>query len=149
MKKRNRFNNKESEKMELIFKTLKQKLIISASPEEIYNAIIDAEKHSEFTGSKAKSDPKIGGKFTSWDGYIFGKYIELDKGKKIVQEWKTTEWPNGYPPSIFELNLKKLDNGTEIEMVHSKVPREQADNYDQGWKDYYWKPLKTYFKNKK
>jgi len=87
--------------------------------------------------------------YTEVKGAIFGKYIELDKGKKIVQEWKTTEWPNGYPPSIFELNLKKLDDGTEIEMIHSKVPKEQADNYDQGWKEYYWKPLKAYFKNKK
>jgi hypothetical protein len=31
-------------------------------------------------------------------------------------------------------------------MIHSKVPEEQADEYDQGWKDYYWTPLKEYFK---
>ena len=128
------------------FKTLKQKVIIPAEPDEVYNAIIDGKKHSDFTGSKATSDPKVGGKFTAWDGYIFGKYIELEKGKKIVQEWITTEWPKGYPPSIFELKFKKVQSGTEIEMMHSKVPEEQADDYEQGWEDYYWKPLKEYFK---
>lgn len=132
--------------LEFKFKILKQKVIIPAEPDDVYGAIIDGKKHSDFTGSKATSDPKVGGNFTAWDGYIFGKYIELEKGKKIVQEWVTTEWPKGYPPSIFELKLKKVQGGTEIEMTHSKVPEEQADDYDQGWKDYYWKPLKEYFK---
>jgi len=132
--------------LEFKFKTLKQKVVIPAEPEQIYEAIIDGEKHSQFTGSKATSDPKVGGKFTAWDGYIFGKHLELEKGKKIVQEWSTTEWPKGYPPSIFELKFKKVQGGTEIEMIHSKVPEEQASDYDQGWIDYYWAPLKKYFK---
>jgi activator of HSP90 ATPase len=134
--------------LEFKFKTLKQKVIIPAAPEQVYEAIIDGEKHSKFTGSKATSEPKVGGKFTAWDGYIFGKHIELEKGKKIVQEWSTNEWPKGYPPSIFELRFKKVQDGTEIEMIHSKVPEEQADDYDQGWKDYYWTPLKKYFKKR-
>jgi activator of HSP90 ATPase len=29
----------------------------------------------------------------AWNMYISGKNIELVKDKKIVQEWKTTEWP--------------------------------------------------------
>jgi len=132
--------------MEFKLKTLKQKVIISAEPDELYEAFIDGKKHSEFTGAKATSDPKIGGKFTAWDGYIFGKHLELEKGKKIVQEWATTEWPKGYPPSIFELKFKKVQGGTEIEMIHSKVPEEQADDYNKGWEDHYWIPLKEYFK---
>lgn len=135
--------------MEFRFKTLKQKVTIQAEPDEIYDAFIDGKKHSESTGGKATSEPKVGGKFTAWDGYIFGKHLELEKGKKIVQEWQTTEWPKGYPPSIFELIFKKVEGGTEIEMVHSKVPEEQAEDYDQGWKDFYWKPMKEYFKKKK
>jgi activator of HSP90 ATPase len=33
-------------------------------------------------------------------------------------------------------------------MVHSEVPVDQADEIEQGWTDYYWEPLKTYFKKK-
>ena len=65
-------------------KTIKQIILIPATPEEVYDALIDEKKHAEFTGAKAKIDPKIGGKFTAWDGYIFGKNLELVKGKKIV-----------------------------------------------------------------
>lgn len=140
---------KRGDKLELKLRTLKQKIVISANPDEVYEIFIDSKKHSEVTGGKATSEPKVWGKFTAWDGYIFGKHLELEKGKKIVQEWSTTEWPKGYPPSIFELNFKKVDDGTEIEMIHSKVPEEQADDYEEDWKEYYWNPIREYFKNKK
>lgn len=126
--------------------TITDNVIIAASPEELYDAYVDAKKHSSFTGSKATGDGKVGGKFTAWDGYIFGKNLVLEKGKRIVQEWKTTEWPEGYPPSKLELTFKKVKGGTELSMVHSDVPAEQADDYKQGWTDFYWKPLKEYFK---
>lgn len=132
--------------MRMKVSTIREKILIPASPEEVYEAFMDAKKHSAFTGSKATCDSKIGGKFTAWDGYISGKNLELEKGKKIVQEWITTEWPEGYPPSKLELTFKKAEGGTEISMVHSEVPAEQANDIKQGWIDFYWEPLKAYFK---
>jgi activator of HSP90 ATPase len=126
---------------------IKQIVFIPAKPEEVYNALIDEKKHTEFTGSKASVDPKVGGRFTAWDGYIFGKNLRLEKGKKIIQEWKTTEWPD-YPPSLVEFSFNKKVVGTEIIMIHSKVPVEQAESYRQGWIDFYWEPLKKYFNKK-
>jgi uncharacterized protein YndB with AHSA1/START domain len=127
-------------------KTIKQKVIIPATPKEVYEALMDPKKHSAFTGSNATGDPRVGGKFTAWDGYISGRNLELDRGKRIVQEWITTEWPDGYPTSRLELTLKKVKEGTELSMVHSEVPAEQADDYEQGWFDSYWNPLRKYFK---
>jgi activator of HSP90 ATPase len=91
----------------------------------------------------------VGGKFSAWDGYITGKNVELEKGKKIVQEWKTTEWPKGYDTSKLELTLKKVKNGTEITMIHSNVPEEQATELTEGWNQFYWTPLRDYFKQHK
>lgn len=127
-------------------KTIRQKVIVPAVPDEVYDAFIDAKKHSAFTGSKATCDPRVGGGFTAWDGYISGKNLELEKGKRIVQEWVTTEWPKDYPPSRLELTFKKVKEGTEISMTHSSVPVEQADDIAQGWIDFYWEPLKEYLK---
>jgi activator of HSP90 ATPase len=124
---------------------LRQKVLIPASPEEVYDAFVDAKKHSAFTGSKATCDSKVGGEFTAWDGYIWGKNLELQKGKKIVQEWSTTDWPDHFPPSKLELIFKKTKGGTEISMIHSNVPAEQADELAEGWVEFYWEPLKKYF----
>jgi activator of HSP90 ATPase len=125
--------------------TIKQKTLIPATPDEVYDAFMEAKKHSAFTGSKATSDPKVGGEFTAWDGYISGRNLELVKGKKIVQEWSTTDWPDKFPPSRLELTFKEAKGGTEISMIHSKVPAEQADDLVEGWNEFYWKPIKEYF----
>jgi activator of HSP90 ATPase len=135
--------------MKLKTTTIIQKVVISASPEEVYDAFIDPRKHSEFTGSEATCDPTVGGKFTAWDGYISGKNLELEKGKRIVQEWITAEWPKGYPSSILELTFRRVKGGTQVRMIHSHVPVEQADNYRQGWVDNYWELLKEYFQKRK
>jgi activator of HSP90 ATPase len=125
--------------------TIKQKTLIPATPDEVYDAFMEAKKHSAFTGSKATSDPKVGGEFTAWDGYISGRNLELVKGKKIVQEWSTTDWPDKFPPSRLELTFKEVKGGTEISMIHSNVPAEQADDLAEGWNEFYWKPMKEYF----
>jgi activator of HSP90 ATPase len=128
---------------------IRQRVVIPATPDEVYDAFMDPKKHSEFTGSKATCSPRVGGKFTAWEGYISGKNLELEKGKKIVQEWVTTEWPQDYPPSRLELSFRDVGGNTELTMLHSDVPAEQANELEEGWTDFYWKPLKDYFKKRK
>ena len=135
--------------MALKFGTIRQRVFVKASPEEVYAALVDAKKHSEFTGSPATTSDTVGADFEAWDGYISGKNLTLVKGKKIVQEWKTTEWPEGYPPSRLQFTLAAKRGGTELTMVHSRVPAEQVASYTDGWHSSYWEPLKDYFGSKK
>jgi uncharacterized protein YndB with AHSA1/START domain len=134
--------------MALEFGEIKQTVFIKASPDEVYDALLNAKKHSAFTGSPAKTNARVGSEFTAWDGYITGKNLELVKGEKIVQEWETTEWPEGYPRSRLELTLTPKKGGTELKMVHSQVPAEQVEDYRSGWHTSYWDPLKAYFADK-
>jgi activator of HSP90 ATPase len=129
--------------------TITQKILFPALPEEVYEALLDSKKHSEFTGSKATGKAKVGAKFTAWDGYISGKNLELEKGKRIVQEWVTTEWPQDFPPSRLEFTFKEIDGKTELTMVHSDIPTDQEEELKQGWIDYYWTPLKNYFEKRR
>ena len=120
-------------------------MIIPATPDEVYDAFMDPEKHSEFTHTETTVSQEVGGEVSASDGYITARNVELKKGKKIVQEWTTSEWPEEYPPSILELELKTIEEGTELTMTHSKVPDEQADDYAEGWTEYYWNPMIEYF----
>ncbi len=126
--------------------TINQKVTLPASPEEVYEAYTDPKKHAAFTGSKATGKAAVGSKFTAWDGYIFGKYLELEKGKRVVQEWITTDWAKNYPASRLELTFQKTPKGTEIVLVQSNVPSEQAEDIAEGWLEFYWDPMKKYFK---
>jgi activator of HSP90 ATPase len=125
--------------------TINQKILIPATPNQVYEAYIDPKLHSKFTGSKATGKAVVGAKFTAWDGYISGKYLELEKDKRIVQEWVTTDWPEGYLPSKVEFTLKATKEGTELTMKHSEVPTIQEDELKEGWTEFYWEPMKTFF----
>ena len=128
----------------LKFGIIEQKVFFKAAPDDVYDALLDPKKHADFTGSPATTSAKKGATFTAWGGYISGKNLELVKGKKIVQDWKTTEWPDGYPASRLEFTLTPKKGGTELDMMHSKVPAEQVADYSSGWKSSYWEPLKEY-----
>jgi activator of HSP90 ATPase len=126
-------------------KTITQTVVVPATPDEVYDAFVVARKHAAFTGAAATGSARVGGTFTSWDGYITGVHRELVKGKRIVQDWRTTEWPEGAADSQVAFTFKAVKGGTQVRMVHSNVPAEQAAGYRQGWIDYYWTPLKLYF----
>ncbi len=129
--------------------TIRQRILIpSVRPDQVYDAFVDPKKHSAFTGSPATMNPRPGGRFTAWGDYITGKNLELVKGKRIVQEWKTSEWPEGYASSILQLTFAAKQDGTEISMVHSKVPAGQVEQYREGWFSSYWDLLKEYFRKK-
>ena len=127
------------------FKVIKQTVTIDATPMEVYEAYTDPKKHAAFTGQGAKGPARVGGRFVAGDSYIKAKYLKLEKGKRILQEWTTQEWPKGYPPSLLELTMKPKGKRTELTMIHSKVPEEQAEYYAEGWKEWYWEPLKRHF----
>ncbi len=46
---------------------------------------------------------------------------------------------------MLEITLEGKEGGTQLTMVHEKVPSEQAEDYGRGWIDYYWEPLKRHF----
>ncbi|MHB8605912.1 MAG: SRPBCC domain-containing protein [Thermoplasmatota archaeon] len=128
-------------------RTIEQTINLNATPEQVYDALVDPKLHAEFTGAEASGAPKVGGTFTAWDGYITGKHLELVRPKKIVQEWSTSEWPEGYAPSHLEFHLEAAKGGTKLTMIQKNVPESEADAYDEGWYDNYWEPLATFFES--
>jgi activator of HSP90 ATPase len=127
-------------------KTITQKVVVPAQPAEVFKAFVDPRVHAAFTGAAATGSARVGGRFSAWDGYISGVNRVVERSRRLVQDWKTTEWPEGAEPSQVEFVFKAVKGGTEIRMVHSQVPAGQADSYRQGWIDYYWEPLKAYFR---
>jgi activator of HSP90 ATPase len=122
-------------------RTVRQTAIFKANAHEVYEALMDSRKHSVFTGSKASISRKIGGKFTAYDGYIEGVNLELVPDEKIVQSWRGSDWAEGhYSRATF--SLKKVEGGTRLTFTQTEVPEEQYEPIIQGWRDYYWKPMK-------
>ena len=108
-------------------------------------AWLNSKGHTAMTGSAAKVTGKVGGKFTAWDGYIFGKTLELEPDRRIVQAWRTSEIPDDAPDSRLEVLLEKTKAGTKVTLIHTNIPEDQVESYKQGWEDFYFKSMSKYF----
>ena len=89
-----------------------------------------------------------GNSFTAWDGYIWGKNIELKPNKEIVQSWRTSQFNENDEDSNLKIQLRELKNGTELTLVHSNIP-EGETHYKEGWIEHYFEPMKNYFEDLK
>lgn len=118
---------------------------LPASPEQVFRAWLSGEGHSAMTGSPATAEPRVGGKFTAWDGYITGKTVELRPYNLIVQAWRTTEFSDTDPDSRIEIVLKPVEGGTKLSLFHSDLPEGQAESYESGWEESYFEPMREYF----
>jgi activator of HSP90 ATPase len=119
--------------------------VFAVSAERLYHAWLDSDEHSHFTGSPAEIEPTPGGSFCAWDGYINGTNLELEPHRRIVQAWRTTDFPPGCPDSRLEVLFKPVGHGTEMTLIHSGLPDGQGKGYEQGWMDYYFTPMQEYF----
>lgn len=120
-------------------------VIFPATAEEIFDGWLSSEGHAAFTGSPAKVEGGSGGKFSAWDGYIWGVTLETERPRRILQAWRTSEFPEESPDSQVEILLKKIKSGTRLTIKHTNIPEGQAEEYKQGWEDFYFKPMKEFF----
>ena len=120
--------------------------VFHAKPEKVFMSWLDSVEHSAFTGGKAVIDPVVGGKFTAWDDYISGNTIMIEKDKRIIQNWRTSDFSDNDIDSTLEILFKKYKNGTRLTINHSNLPEGQGKSYKDGWVDYYFEPMQKYFK---
>jgi uncharacterized protein YndB with AHSA1/START domain len=119
--------------------------LVSALPERVFSAWMDSGAHTAFTGGEAKIDAAIGGRFSAWDGYIQGRTVDLLQGRRIVQTWRTKEFPQASADSRLEVQFESAEGGTRITILHSNIPEGQGERYKTGWTDHYFTPMREYF----
>lgn len=127
--------------------SLHLEIVLPAPPDEIYRAWIDSTKHRDFTGGNAEIEPHAGGSFSAWDGYIKGIILKLEPYKRIVQSWRTSDFPEGYPASHLEILFEPVEGGTHMVLNQSEIPTGQSEQYESGWMEYYFVPMLGYFSN--
>jgi len=122
-------------------KTIRQSFTFRAPPREIYDILMDPERHSRLTGSTVEIERHVGGVFRVYGGEIQGVNLELVPGQKIVQSWRYGDWPEGhYSKATF--SLAEVPKGTRLTFTQTGVPDGAYDDIRQGWRDYYWEPMK-------
>ena len=117
---------------------------VPADPMAVYDAWMSSDGHAGMTGAGAEIDPRVGGEFTAWDGYITGRTLALEPGRRIVQAWRTSEFDAADLDSQIEVLLEPVPEGTRLTLHHTRIPDGQT-GYEQGWQDNYFDPMREYF----
>ncbi len=129
-------------------RTIRQTALIrGAMPHDIYRTLMDSKRHTAFSGQPTKVSTRIGG---AWNvGHdLEGKQLALVKDRKIVQTWRANNWPAGvYSKATFV--LAKAPGGTRITFTQTGVPSEFHREISEGWRTYYWTPLRKQFASRR
>jgi activator of HSP90 ATPase len=123
--------------------SLHQEIELIATPERIFNLLLDSKQFAAFTGMPATIDPSPGGAFNTFGGLIEGRNVELIPGRRVVQAWRPTHWDPGVY-SVVHFELKAASGGTTLVLDHTGFPEGEFDHLDPGWYLRYWDPLKKY-----
>jgi activator of HSP90 ATPase len=128
-------------------KTIQHTVSFRASPEQIFEALLDSERHSAFTGAPATVDRRVGGVTSAYGGHVTGINLEIVTNKRIVQAWR----PKDFPEGVFTVLCYELaadGEGTKLTFTQNAVPDSAYEHLDKGWEERYWKPLRAYVETK-
>lgn len=113
------------------------------TPQQVYDAYMNASARMQYTEGKAEISSEEGGAFSCHDGQIVGRNLELLPGKRIVQAWRVSGWPEGlYTTVHFELTAD--GEKTKLVMDHHGVPDAFEEHISGGWHARYWEPLRKH-----
>ncbi|HEX7928125.1 MAG TPA: SRPBCC domain-containing protein [bacterium] len=121
-----------------------QEITLKGKPQQVYDALTDAKRFSQFTGgAPAEIKAEAGGAFSLFGGAIEGRTVELVPGQRLVQAWRVKAWDAGvYTIARFE--LKAHGGGTQVIFDQGGIPSGQRAHLDPGWHKMYWEPLQKY-----
>ncbi|MFT4628289.1 MAG: hypothetical protein ACI8PZ_006984 [Myxococcota bacterium] len=119
--------------------------VVPAAPADVFDAWLDGDSHTDMTGADATGSPKVGARFTAWGGYIEGATLEMDRPRRFVQSWRTSQFAPTDADSRVVVQLEAVQGGTQITIDHSGLPPAQVANYLQGWDTHYFTPMRAWF----
>jgi activator of HSP90 ATPase len=125
----------------------------AASAARVYSALLDPRQFDrivELSGvmqamhlpsASSRINPRLGGAFALFGGYITGRQLELVRNQRIVQAWRAASWPAGiYSVARFELQAHEA--GCRLVFDHTGIPSDDAKSLAEGWQSHYWEPLR-------
>jgi len=124
---------------------VERELAIDASPETVWQFLVDPEKATRWMGQTASFDVRPGGEYRV--GVIpghtaAGEFVELDPPRRLVFTWgweSDHEAENAVPPgsSTIEIELVPNEGGTTLRFRHYGLPNEAAaESHAHGWDHY-------------
>jgi uncharacterized protein YndB with AHSA1/START domain len=125
--------------------TVERELEIAASPETVWEFLVDQDKAVRWMGLRASFEPRPGGLYEVdvIPGHtVRGEFVELDPPRRLVFTWgwePGEEGPHPVPPgsSTVEIELEPEGEETRVRFTHRDLPGAEAvESHAHGWDHY-------------
>jgi activator of HSP90 ATPase len=121
--------------------SIHQEVTINASPAAVYGVLTGSEDFARMTGGrKADISREVGGPISMFGGDIKGCNVELIADKRVVQAWRSKNWPDGVY-SIVRFELEAQGEGTKLIFDQAGYPEGAEKMLEGGWHQMYWQPM--------
>jgi len=127
-----------------VTRTVRQSVVLPTPAAALYRMYLDSRTHSAIIDATARITPRVGGKFSAWDGDIHGTILQLVPKRLVVQSWRASDWKKSDLDSTLILSFHPDPRGGRIDLVHVNVPDRHASGVNEGWREFYWKPWRAY-----
>jgi len=124
--------------------TVERELAIAASPETVWEFLVDPEKAVRWMGTAATFEVQPGGIYRVEvvpGNTAVGKFVEIDPPHRLVYSWGWESGPGGSVPpgsTTVEFDLMPNESGTLLRFRHSDLPsRESGRSHAHGWDHYF------------
>jgi uncharacterized protein YndB with AHSA1/START domain len=126
--------------------SVEREIEIDASPETVWEFLVDPEKALRWWGQAISFDARPGGAYTievNRTHTASGQFVELDPPRRVVYTWG---WAEGTPDqelvppgsTTVEIDLVPRGAGTLLRLRHSCLPNpESAKTHAEGWDHYF------------
>jgi uncharacterized protein YndB with AHSA1/START domain len=136
---------------------IKKEMVINASVDKVYSALIDPELLTQWFPNIATIEPWEGGKVffrfskevtkEKKDHEVIGTIVSIIPNKELSYTWNFTTKPEYNKNTIVNWKLVRLDiDRTKVTLIHSgftNVDKIQYDEHNEGW-DWYTKRLEKF-----
>ncbi|EHQ29352.1 SRPBCC domain-containing protein [Mucilaginibacter paludis] len=123
-------------------KDFKKYYTVSASPEEVYQALTNPISIEIWTGEEAQMSTEPGSEFSLWGDSIVGKNIGFIDNKKVIQQWYFGDQTE---ESIVTIILHPDKHGTSVELRHTNIPDDDYQDIVDGWDGAYFGSIIDFF----
>jgi uncharacterized protein YndB with AHSA1/START domain len=125
--------------------TVKKEYFIAVPPRLVWEALTDATQLEAWgAGPNVLMELTEGGAFSLWDGDITGTNLDFEPEQRLVQQWNSAGYDYPTEVTIALEPSHEEEDGTAITVTQTDVKEEDVEEFDRGWDEYYFGPLKEF-----
>ncbi len=117
-------------------------VIVGASPAEVFDAFVRADRITQWWGDEAALDPVEGGtyevRWPAMEWTVRGRYTEVDPNRTLAFTWMWDHEPDT-PERIVGITFAPDKNGTELTLSHGNytaADAEERQSHLDGWQHF-------------